>query len=116
MRYARYAYMDILSEHNNYELNIGSYTGNAGDSLSYHNGRQFGTFDHGNRGTTYNCIDSHGYGGFRFDSCIRVGVNNYYSDSSAGYGYNGNDKIRWDAWHGAGYSLKSTRMMIRLID
>ena len=115
-RYAKYSYIKVLSESQNYQLDIGSYAGTAGDSLSYHNGMQFSTHDRDNDLRSPSCISTHGYGGFWHNNCMRVGVNNYYSHSSSGYGAAIGDRIRWDAWYGYQYSLKSTRLMIRPIN
>jgi hypothetical protein len=35
----------IKSEQEGYQLEVGGYHGNAGDSLSYHNGKKFSTYD-----------------------------------------------------------------------
>ena len=115
-RYAKYSHIKVLSESQNYQLDIGSYSGTAGDSLSYHNGMQFSTHDRDNDLRSPSCISTHGYGGFWLNNCMRVGVNNYYSHSSSGYGAAIGDRIRWDAWYGYQYSLKSTRLMIRPIN
>lgn len=54
-RYARYGVFKVGSEQTGYNLTIGSYNGNAGDKLSYHNGRKFTTKDRDNDEADYNC-------------------------------------------------------------
>ncbi len=47
-KYAKYDYFKIKSESDGYELEIGNYHGSAGDSLSYHKGKKFSTYDRDN--------------------------------------------------------------------
>lgn len=44
-KFASYDLFRILSEEEGYKLVINGYQGNAGDSLSAHNGRKFSTHD-----------------------------------------------------------------------
>jgi hypothetical protein len=44
-KYAKYDMFKIMSEEEGYKLILGDYHGNAGDSLSYHNGKKFSTYD-----------------------------------------------------------------------
>ena len=46
--HARYSYFSIGSEENEYELHLGSYTGSAGDVLTYHKNVKFSTKDRRN--------------------------------------------------------------------
>lgn len=43
--FAEYASFRVESEDNFYRLRVGHYHGNAGDSLTWHNGKQFTTLD-----------------------------------------------------------------------
>ncbi|KAL9983039.1 hypothetical protein ACROYT_G005163 [Oculina patagonica] len=54
-RYAEYASFAISDEASKYKLSLGSYSGSAGDSLSYHNGHPFSTKDQDNDSWDYNC-------------------------------------------------------------
>ncbi len=47
-RYAKYATYAIGSSSEKYKITIGAYTGDAGDSLSYHNNMAFSTIDQEN--------------------------------------------------------------------
>ena len=44
-KYAEYSLFEIRDESDGYRLIIGGYTGNAGDSLTYHNNMKFSTKD-----------------------------------------------------------------------
>ena len=46
-KYARYSKFSVGPESTNFTLNVSGYSGNAGDSLSYHNHRTFSTKDYG---------------------------------------------------------------------
>ncbi|XP_052083793.1 ficolin-1-like [Mytilus californianus] len=48
MRYAEYDSFQISDELSNYQLTVEGYSGNAGDSLSFHNGMPFSTKDRDN--------------------------------------------------------------------
>ncbi|XP_028391550.1 uncharacterized protein LOC114516313 isoform X2 [Dendronephthya gigantea] len=47
-RYAKYGKFSVADESDKYRLNIGNYSGDAGDSLAYHNQMQFTTKDSDN--------------------------------------------------------------------
>ena len=44
-KYASYETFQVSSEEEGYELTVGGYKGDAGDSLSSHNGKKFSTYD-----------------------------------------------------------------------
>lgn len=44
--YAAYSSFHLEPESQSYRLRLGTYQGNAGDSLTSHNGKQFTTLDH----------------------------------------------------------------------
>lgn len=52
-RYAEYGFFTISNELNSYKLFIANYSGNAGDSLRYHNNTNFSTKDKDND----KCVD-----------------------------------------------------------
>ena len=54
-------------EDQNYKLHIGGYRGNAGDSMAYHNGVKFSTWDRDNDNWVNNCAQSH-KGGWWFNA------------------------------------------------
>ena len=111
MKYAEYSVFKIKGEVDNYRLTIGGYSGDAGDSLAFHNGGQFSTWDRDNDNTTDNdCVQNCGRGAWWHTHCCYSSLNAVYHDKS-------NNKIvgiKWWHWHHAfDYSLKATKMMIQ---
>jgi len=74
---ANYDTFLVGSEASNYTLRVSGYSGNAGDSMSYHNGLMFSTYDRDNDQSTFayapNCA-SYCAGGFWYNNCFLVGV------------------------------------------
>lgn len=52
-RYAEYGFFTVANELNSYKLLLANYSGNAGDSLRYHNNTNFSTTDKDND----KCVD-----------------------------------------------------------
>ena len=54
-RHANYSTFEVLDSSRKYQLNIAGYSGDAGDSLLYHNGSKFSTKDQNNDVAYRNC-------------------------------------------------------------
>ncbi|KAK3798836.1 hypothetical protein RRG08_007193 [Elysia crispata] len=105
--YAHYDKFSIASEWNKYELSIGNYDGTAGDSLRYHTGRAFTTFDRDNDlHDTENCSKKHG-GGWWFRSCDQSNLNGKWAVNND-YG------VEWYDFTGAD-SASFTEMKVRRV-
>ena len=110
--FAKYSNFEVLDASADYALVISNYTGNAGESLDYHNIARFTTKDNDNdnRGNT-NCVNDHPGGGWWFTSCFRTRLTGNYIPGG------NNDKdwagIIWDSWKGKKYSLKLADMKVR---
>ncbi|XP_028424410.1 microfibril-associated glycoprotein 4 [Perca flavescens] len=112
--FARYSSFSINPESSGYTLNVSGFTdGGAGDSLSYHNGEKFSTFDKdqdSSTTTTTNCAKLY-LGAFWYKSCYNANPNGVYrwgADSTiSGVG------VSWHQWKGINYSLKTISMKIR---
>ncbi|XP_059148052.1 ficolin-2-like [Physella acuta] len=76
--FAKYSSFSISNEADGYKLQVGGYTGNAGDGLGYHNGMKFSTFDIDNDKSPGNCAASH-RGAWWYNDC-------WYSDLNGLWG------------------------------
>ncbi|KAK3759329.1 hypothetical protein RRG08_058141 [Elysia crispata] len=56
-KFALYDRFALAGEDNNYAITVGAYSGTAGDSLTYHNGHSFGTYDRDNDKNSANCAE-----------------------------------------------------------
>ncbi|XP_068743853.1 ryncolin-4-like [Montipora capricornis] len=72
--YATYDMFAVTSEKAKYQLSLGSYSGTAGDSLSYHRGAAFSTKDNDQSGT---CAVSF-KGAWWYTGCHRSNLNGLY--------------------------------------
>ena len=104
--YAKYGKFNIGDEQAQYRLEVGSYSGTAGDSLAYHNNMAFSTKDRDNDRRSSNCAVQF-TGAWWYNSCHRSNLNGKYLG----------DKIDdqgavWGRFKGS-LSLKSTKMKLR---
>ncbi|XP_017958084.1 microfibril-associated glycoprotein 4-like [Drosophila navojoa] len=109
IRYARYDNFLIGSEQENYMLkSLGTYTGNARNSLSYNLHDDFTTYDRDNdRWPQGNCA-AHYRSGWWYNLYGNSNLNGQYFNERV----HSEQGIWWYDWHGY-YSLKSVQMMIR---
>ena len=73
--YAEYSTFRVLSEADNYTLQVGGFSGNASNDAFgfHHNVEKFSTFDRDNDWVSGNCAAT--YGGFWWRSCGGCAVN-----------------------------------------
>ncbi|KAM5152337.1 microfibril-associated glycoprotein 4-like [Mantella aurantiaca] len=102
----------INPEEDGYTLYVEGFTdGGAGDSLTYHNGMKFSTYDNDRDVYLQNCA-SLSAGGFWYRACHLANLNGpYLRGAHLSYG----SGIIWSQWRGLYYSLKSTEMKIRRV-
>ncbi|CAH1790439.1 unnamed protein product [Owenia fusiformis] len=80
-RHAEYSIFDVSDESDNYRLTIGGYSGDAGDSLAFHNGLGFTTKDRDNDLSPINCaIDNKG--AWWYGYCYRSNLFSLYSTNA----------------------------------
>ncbi|CAH1242707.1 ANGPT2 [Branchiostoma lanceolatum] len=122
-RFARYSTFSVGDASSKYTATIDGYSGDATDSLdpstARHsiNNRQFSTTDHDNDGSSTDCADSFGQGGWWYTPSCGYGLLNGQYLTGCSVPYPGTcssaDGIVWYTWKGYSYSLKKTVMMIR---
>uniref|UniRef100_A0A4W6CVW6 Tenascin Ca n=1 Tax=Lates calcarifer TaxID=8187 RepID=A0A4W6CVW6_LATCA len=104
--YAQYDKFTIAEPRTRYKVYIGAYSGTAGDSMTYHQGRPFSTFDNDNDIAVTNCALSY-KGAFWYKNCHRVNLMGKYGDNSHSKG------INWFHWKGHEHSIEFAEMKIR---
>ncbi|KAM8718100.1 hypothetical protein ACLKA7_004758 [Drosophila subpalustris] len=107
-RFETYDEFAIGNEDQQYELHtLGKASGRAGDSLSYHRGEKFSTFDNDNDNWLRGNCAVRGTGGWWYNAC-------QFSQLTGSYKDNDDEKgIHWHHFRGSFYSLKTAIMMIR---
>ena len=110
-RYAEYGVFSVGSEESGYELQVEEFSGTAGDSLTYHHGYKFTTYDNDQDTHSTNCADSNGGGGgWWFRGCSQGNLNGEYR-SPPDETQSDQGGIRWIYWKYP-YSFKSSMMSI----
>ncbi|PKU36098.1 tenascin isoform x1 [Limosa lapponica baueri] len=104
--YAVYDRFSVGDGKSRYRLRVDGYSGTAGDSMTYHNGRSFSTFDKDNDSAITNCALSY-KGAFWYKNCHRVNLMGRYGDNSHSQGVN------WFHWKGHEYSIQFAEMKLR---
>ena len=108
-RYAKYSTFNIGDNTTDYTITVGGYSGDAGDSLAYHNGRKFSTKDRDNDLNSGNCAVAFS-GAWWYNTCHASNLNGLYLRGSHKSFANG---IEWTAWKGYYCSLKFSEMKVR---
>ncbi|XP_077139581.1 tenascin isoform X5 [Ranitomeya variabilis] len=104
--FAVYDKFEVGDARSRYRLKVDGYSGTAGDSMTYHNGRPFSTYDKDNDSAITNCALSY-KGAFWYKNCHRVNLMGRYGDKSHSQGVN------WFHWKGHEHSLEYAEMKIR---
>jgi len=104
--YAEYNITAVSSERSKYQLGIGTYSGTAGDSLTYHRGHPFSTKDEDNDNWSKNCAE-YRKGAWWYVSCGSSNLNGPYHHGKISTAYVG---VIWFHWKGHSYSLKRAEM------
>ena len=91
-----YVTFHILNSSTNYTLNVGGYSGRAGDSFTRHNSRQFSTKDRENNSFCANRYN----GAWWYADCHSSNLNGLY------HGGCHTDGVNWRTWRGYYYSLR----------
>ncbi|XP_063436459.1 fibrinogen C domain-containing protein 1-like [Mytilus trossulus] len=113
--YAEYSGFSLGGTATDHTLNVGGYCGTAGDSLVSNdertqNGMMFSSYDKDNDRSPKSCELQY-KGAWWYSWCHRSNLNGQYL---GGKHLSTADGINWATWRGVRYSLKSTKMMIKL--
>ncbi|XP_007427968.1 angiopoietin-related protein 6 [Python bivittatus] len=108
---AEYSTFALEPENDFYRLRLGKYQGNAGDSLSWHNSRQFSTLDHDHDAYSGNCAH-YQKGGWWYNMCAHSNLNGIWYKGGH-YRSRYQDGVYWAEFRGGAYSLRKVVMMIR---
>ncbi|TNN34502.1 Angiopoietin-related protein 2 [Liparis tanakae] len=109
--FAEYASFRVEAEADFYRLRVGRYHGSAGDSLTWHNGKQFTTLDRDRDVYTGNCAH-YQKGGWWYNACAHSNLNGVWYRGGH-YRSRYQDGVYWAEFRGGAYSLKKVTMMIR---
>lgn len=104
--YAHYPNFSVDSEERQYTLTVSGYTGTAGDSMRYHNGRPFSTRDKDPDPLGIHCARAY-MGGWWYKNCYKTNLNGLYGTNS------NNQGIVWIDWKGKDSSIPFTEMKFR---
>ncbi|KAL7884329.1 hypothetical protein AOLI_G00070990 [Acnodon oligacanthus] len=110
LRYAQYGFFTLSNELNSYKLFLDNYSGDAGDSLRYHNNTNFSTKNKDNDKCVDDCASLR-KGGYWYNCCTDSNLNGVFYRYGAHT--KNSDGITWYGWHGQNYSLKRVEMKIR---
>ncbi|MCL4139827.1 UNVERIFIED_CONTAM: hypothetical protein GTU68_029435 [Idotea baltica] len=108
-RWEKYEHMFIGNASEKYRLDLGNYSGDAGDSLSVHSGQMFSAKDNDNDQSAKSCAKLF-KGAWWYKNCHTSNLNGFQYEGS--FGSNG-DGIHWKTFRGFKYSLKKTTMALR---
>ena len=109
-RHAEYRYFSISSESHGYRLFVDGYSGNAGDSLTYHSGQKFSTIDRDYDTTSGHCATSYN-GAWWYKKCVVCCLTGEYINGH--HADRPHQGIYWRHWRGPNYSYKRAEMKIR---
>ncbi|ROT77851.1 hypothetical protein C7M84_003449 [Penaeus vannamei] len=104
-KWAQYSTFLVKDRASNYKLQLGSYSGDAGNSFAYHNMMPFSAKD----GPVLNECPKTSHGGWWYNSCHYANLNGVYRNA---FNLDG-DSIAWFSFRGPNYSLKFSEMKIR---
>uniref|UniRef100_A0A182INK0 Fibrinogen C-terminal domain-containing protein n=1 Tax=Anopheles atroparvus TaxID=41427 RepID=A0A182INK0_ANOAO len=107
---AKYNAFKLGNKSEKYSLkSLGSFSGNAGDSLSRNVGSKFSTHDMDNDKSSSHCAKLY-LGGWWYDDCHLSNLNGkYMTGPTKEYAIS----MCWSSFKGFHYSLKTSRIMVR---
>ena len=110
VRYAEYSIFEILSESEGYKLKVGGFSGDAGDSLSVHNGLMFSTNDRDQDPSPDNCAVKF-RGAWWYGSCFSSNLNALYPVAGQVH----NNYMSWYHLHSSYGGIIFSEMKLRYV-
>ncbi|XP_057291654.1 microfibril-associated glycoprotein 4-like [Hydractinia symbiolongicarpus] len=110
--YAKYSSFQVDNENTKYTIHLGSYSGNAGYSLTYHDGQKFSTYDKDYDASSDNCAQKY-RGAWWFKSCHLSDLNGEYVQKDAPHPGSERGVYWYHYKYSSTYSLKFTEMKVR---
>ncbi|RXN17005.1 tenascin-like isoform X2 [Labeo rohita] len=104
--YAHYSTFSVDNMKKHYTIRVSGYSGTAGDSLTYHNGRPFSTRDRDPQPFITRCAMSY-RGGWWYKNCHEANLNGLYNTKTNHQG------VIWTEWKGKDFSIPFTEMKFR---
>uniref|UniRef100_A0A673ING9 Tenascin-X-like n=1 Tax=Sinocyclocheilus rhinocerous TaxID=307959 RepID=A0A673ING9_9TELE len=104
--YAHYSSFSVDSVKKHYTVRVSGYSGTAGDSLTYHNGRPFSTRDRDPQPFITRCAMSY-RGGWWYKNCHEANLNGLYNTDTNHQG------VIWTKWKGKDFSIPFSEMKFR---
>ncbi|KAL7886407.1 hypothetical protein AOLI_G00041280 [Acnodon oligacanthus] len=104
--FAHYSNFTVGSEANHYAITLSGYSGTAGDSMRYHNGRPFSTKDKDPNPLSIHCAKAY-MGGWWYKNCYKANLNGLYATFSENQG------VVWIDWKGKDVSIPFAEMKLR---
>ncbi|XP_056618170.1 tenascin [Triplophysa dalaica] len=104
--YAHYENFNISSEAEHYAIELSGYSGTAGDSMKYHNGRPFSTKEKDPDILSIHCAKAY-MGGWWYKNCYKANLNGLYGS------FSDNKGVVWIDWKGKDSSIPFTEMKLR---
>ncbi|XP_063787560.1 angiopoietin-related protein 6 [Pseudophryne corroboree] len=108
---AEYDRFRLEAEIDFYRLRLGQYHGTAGDSLSWHNDKQFSTMDKDRDSYSGNCAVFQ-KGGWWYNMCAHSNLNGVWYRGGH-YRSRYQDGVYWAEFRGGAYSLKKVSMLVK---
>jgi len=108
--YAKYLTFSIDQEEQKYKLLATGYSGDVGDSLGYHNGQMFSTYDADNDDTGGNCASVY-RGAWWYKDCLNSNLNGEYRLYGEEVPYARG--VIWYHYQDHYYSMKFSEMKVR---
>ncbi|XP_040270838.1 angiopoietin-related protein 6 [Bufo bufo] len=108
---AEYDQFRVEPESDFYRLRLGQYRGTAGDSLSWHNDKQFSTLDKDRDSYSGNCAHFQ-KGGWWYNMCAHSNLNGVWYRGGH-YRSRYQDGVYWAEFRGGAYSLKKVSMLVK---